>query len=576
MPVPYTFGTATTSIPLSNLDANFNTPVTIGNTTVGLGNTVTTIGNLTLTNATISTGNVTVTTGIFGAGSNTAPSITTTGDTNTGIFFPAADTIAFTEGGTEAMRLTSAGDVAIGITSASHRLHVYDSTNATVMYANSGSTGVYLRLGNSVNQGGYLGYEGTGGTNMTFYTSATEKMRITSTGAVGIGTSSPSSLLNVSGTGASGLLRINRTDGAGFIDINSSNGVAGASIGSTGTQGLQFYTNYSTSPLLAMSIDSSGNVGIGTSSPSTRLNVVGSANVATFDGSSATSISLTGSSRSDLFLIDSGAATDQKRLTIRGDGGNFIFGVENDAVTAFTERMRIDSSGNLLVGATTTNNKFRVYLNSTSEGNASTANFTQDGTGDAAISFLIGVTTEWLVGVDNSDSDTFKINNITGGGNFTNTGLNITTGGNVAISGSLSKGSGSFKINHPLPAKTDTHHLVHSFIEGPQADLIYRGRVTLVDGKATVNIDESATMTEGTFDVLCRDVQCFTTNESDWTPVRGSVTGNILTIESQDATAKSEISWMVIGERKDKHMMYTDWTDENGKVIVEPLKETTN
>jgi hypothetical protein len=33
---------------------------------------------------------------------------------------------------------------------------------------------------------------------------------------------------------------------------------------------------------------------------------------------------------------------------------------------------------------------------------------------------------------------------------------------------------------------------------------------------------------------------------------------------------------MVIGERKDKHMMDTDWTDENGKVIVEPLKETTN
>jgi hypothetical protein len=116
MPVPYTFGTATTSIPLSNLDANFNTPVTIGNTTVGLGNTVTTIGNLTLTNATISTGNVTVTTGIFGAGSNTAPSITTTGDTNTGIFFPAADTIAFTEGGAESLRINSDGNVLIGNT----------------------------------------------------------------------------------------------------------------------------------------------------------------------------------------------------------------------------------------------------------------------------------------------------------------------------------------------------------------------------------------------------------------------------------------------------------------------------
>lgn len=144
-----------------------------------------------------------------------------------------------------------------------------------------------------------------------------------------------------------------------------------------------------------------------------------------------------------------------------------------------------------------------------------------------------------------------------------------------AITGSLSKSSGTFKIDHPLAALTDTHHLVHSFIEGPQADLIYRGKATLVGGKATVNIDAAASMTEGTFDVLCRDVQCFTTNESDWTPVRGAVAGNILTIESQDPAATSSISWMVIGERKDKHMMETDWTDDNGKVIVEPVKPET-
>lgn len=51
----------------------------------------------------------------FSAGSNTAPAITTTGDTNTGIFFPAADTIAFTEGGAEAMRINSSGNVGIGV-----------------------------------------------------------------------------------------------------------------------------------------------------------------------------------------------------------------------------------------------------------------------------------------------------------------------------------------------------------------------------------------------------------------------------------------------------------------------------
>ena len=143
---------------------------------------------------------------------------------------------------------------------------------------------------------------------------------------------------------------------------------------------------------------------------------------------------------------------------------------------------------------------------------------------------------------------------------------------NGVFDGSLSKGSGSFRIDHPLPALTETHALVHSFIEGPQADLIYRGRVNLVNGSAEVNIDLSAGMSEGTFDALCRDVQCFTTNESDWTAVRGSVTGNILSIEAESNTATSSVSWMVIGERKDKHMYDTEWTDSAGKVIVEPLK----
>jgi hypothetical protein len=146
------------------------------------------------------------------------------------------------------------------------------------------------------------------------------------------------------------------------------------------------------------------------------------------------------------------------------------------------------------------------------------------------------------------------------------------SGAAVTIPGSLSKGSGSFRIEHPLSSKSETHELVHSFIEGPQADLIYRGKATLVNGIASVNIDNAATMTEGTFEVLCREVQCFTTNESGWTAIRGKVTGNILTIQAQDSTCTDEISWMVIGERQDKHMIDTEWTDENGKVIVEPLK----
>ena len=147
-------------------------------------------------------------------------------------------------------------------------------------------------------------------------------------------------------------------------------------------------------------------------------------------------------------------------------------------------------------------------------------------------------------------------------------------GANVTVVGSLSKGSGSFKIDHPLSSKTNTHHLVHSFIEGPQADLIYRGKVGLVGGTSTVNIDTVAGMSDGTFVLLNREVQCFTSNETGWTAVKGSVSGNVLTITAQDNSCTDTISWMVVGERKDPHMYGTEWTDVDGKVIVEPLKET--
>ena len=146
-------------------------------------------------------------------------------------------------------------------------------------------------------------------------------------------------------------------------------------------------------------------------------------------------------------------------------------------------------------------------------------------------------------------------------------------GGTVTVTGSLSKGSGSFKIDHPIQSMKDTHYLVHSFVESPQANNIYRGKVQLANGVAQVNLDKVSTMTEGTFVLLNREIHTYTSNETDWGAVRGKVEGNILTIECQNNQSNAMVSWLVIGERQDKHMYETEWTDENGKVIVEPLKQ---
>jgi hypothetical protein len=173
----------------------------------------------------------------FADGSASAPSITNSGDTNTGMFFPAADTIAFTEGGVESMRIDSSGNVGIGKTPGTSILDIAGEgqTGSNNMYltwstTSSGYAPAYnLRKSNgtkasptAVVNGDELGVlvfagydgsnyqngayiqarvDGTPGTNdmpgrIGFFTtpdgsaSATERMRITSAGAVCIGRTS--------------------------------------------------------------------------------------------------------------------------------------------------------------------------------------------------------------------------------------------------------------------------------------------------------------------------------------------------------------------------------------------------
>jgi hypothetical protein len=144
----------------------------------------------------------------------------------------------------------------------------------------------------------------------------------------------------------------------------------------------------------------------------------------------------------------------------------------------------------------------------------------------------------------------------------------------VVCSGAMSKGSGSFRIPHPLPDKYDTHDLVHSFVEGPRADLIYRGSVALSGGSASVDLDEEVGLTDGTWELLCRDPQVFLQNEDGWSALKGSVSGSTLIVNCENTNSTDTISWMVVAERQDDHMKdpSIDWTDDDGRPILEPLK----
>jgi hypothetical protein len=241
------------------------------------------------------------------------------GDTNTSIRFPIADTVTVETDGAERLRVNSSGTVLVGKnnannTTAGHRLdasgfvsHVRDG-NSIALFNRLTSDGEIVRF---ERDGSAVGSIGAASSGLTFGAGGTtERMRIDSTGNVGIGTANPASI--VGGTDTSPVLSIGGTDGtltnddkAGSLSfitndsaytVSYADGVTGeiASISETltgGGYGLSFYTGVAGGTRgERMRINRLGNVGIGTTSPAEQLHItgnlrVGSAVLATPTGS---------------------------------------------------------------------------------------------------------------------------------------------------------------------------------------------------------------------------------------------------------------------------------------------------
>jgi hypothetical protein len=479
----------------------------------------------------------------------------------------------------ERLRITSAGNVGIGTSSPSVLFDVTNGSSGTGTLARfysdgvSGARGLLIEVSSESSTGNvwHLNSQSTAGV-LGFKTNNTERMRITSTGLVGIGTSSPTVALDVSGSIRANLITLESSgasttqNAARLTNPSTDSGssatlafrtfgdgtgrdravITGGHESANNTGYLAFSTRLAGTISERMRIDSAGRViinntaslSIGAGSNSLLQNHAASGAVGytqgRFDDGGA-------GSRIQLYRSRSGTIGGTAALPASTSIGTLDFvgddGAANYAANAGQIAARINGQTDGTVSAGVVPGALTFWT-------ASTA---------GVLAERMRVTSAGNVGIGTSSpSETLDVS------------------GNVTISGSLSKGSGSFKIDHPI--KPETHHLVHSFIEGPQADNLYRGKVTLVAGAAAVNLDEAGRMTEGTFVALNGNVQCFTTNEDGWTAVRGKVEGSILTIEAQDAACTDTVSWLVIGERHDQHMIDADWTDDQGRIITEPEK----
>lgn len=172
------------------------------------------------------------------------------GDTNTAIRFAAADTVTVETAGSERVRFDSSGQVGIGTTSPAEMLHVFHATANVNAIIESGDANAYLAFKDNATSGNAHVFLGASGDDMTFFSGgATERMRIDSSGNVGIGTDSPDTLLNLESAAPTMRLAPTTQNNSASIELGVLNGGtnAYAKIDSHNTtnydSNIRFFTN---------------------------------------------------------------------------------------------------------------------------------------------------------------------------------------------------------------------------------------------------------------------------------------------------------------------------------------------
>jgi hypothetical protein len=351
------------------------------------------------------------------------PSITFTGDLNTGIWSPAADTVAASTAGSERLRITSAGLVGIGTGAPAAILHTSQTNSGSSVIgaairnnATAASTGVILDLSPSDNSPGVRSAQieatnnGSNAINLAFKTSNGDvpatRMTLDYLGRLGIGTTSPAKSLQVQGevqigtSGVSGTYDVYlypNTSGQSVRWVRSDNGTLGLGRGTTagvnedvridsgGRLLVGTSTNYAIGDSSGWSVQVGNSAGISnlrTGNNSSPSYLVLAKTRATSAGSFA--ILQNNDIVGDIsFAADDGTdyATNAAKIRCEVDGtpgandmpGRLVFSTTADGNAGPTERMRIRSDGNIGIGATTPTEKLTVSGNVSVSGNVQAA-----------------------------------------------------------------------------------------------------------------------------------------------------------------------------------------------------------